>query len=345
MGSGYPELSPALTCGQSRGGILAGMDILVLGGTRFVGRHLVLALLQRGHRVSVFTRGQSADELPPEVERLRGDRETGDLSALEQRRWDACADVSGYLPQVVRRSAELLSGAVQRYLFVSTVSVYAGAQAGSFSRPISEGSALAVLGDPASQDVARDYGALKVACEQVVQSVYNERATIVRPGLVAGPFDPTGRFTYWALRAAQGGVALAPGDGQDRTQVIDARDLGAFMTHLIEQGTGGTFNAVGEVLSFRDFLSEVAAGVGTQPEWRWLPAADQERLSAQQLWPVYAHREPVLNIQPVRAKAAGLKLRPLAQTARDTLAWAQEKGERGAGPSREREAELLSQVS
>ncbi|AWN22073.1 NAD-dependent epimerase [Deinococcus irradiatisoli] len=315
------------------------MDILVLGGTRFVGRHLVLALLERGHRVSVFTRGKSGDDLPAEVERLQGDRD-GDLGALQGRRWDACADVSGYVPRVVRQSAALLEGAVRRYLFVSTVSVYADGQ----TEPITEDRALATLSDPASENVAEDYGALKVACERAVQEIYGERATIVRPGLVAGPYDPTGRFTHWALRAAQGGVALAPGDGQDVTQVIDARDLGAFMAHLLEDDIGGTFNAVGEPHTFSAFLDEVASGVGTRPEWRWLSLDDQQRLSAEGVWPVYAPREPILNVQPERARAAGLQLRPLADTARDTLEWARTSGAGGAGPDREKEAGWLAQL-
>lgn len=343
----------------------------MLGGTRFVGRQLVLTALERGHTVTIFTRGQSSDDLPPDVERLRGDRDAGDLGALpglEQagRTWDACLDVSGYLPRVVAQSAERLKGAVKRYLFVSTVSVYADAQAG----PMTEGSALATLDNPESEDIRADYGALKVICEDKVRQIYGQRATIVRPGLVAGPFDHTGRFTYWALRAARGGVAssrvsvhdergvassrasvhdergvaLAPGDGQDITQVIDVRDLAAFMVHLLEADTAGTFNAVGEPLPFAAFLHQISAGVGTRPEWRWLPKAEQKRLGVEETWPIYAHREPVLNIQPTRAVAAGLKLRPLAETARDTLEWAQASGAEGAGPSAEREAELLTQL-
>ncbi|GAA4013957.1 NAD-dependent epimerase/dehydratase family protein [Deinococcus rubellus] len=333
------------------------MNLLVLGGTRFVGRQLVLAALERGHAVTVFTRGQSDDDLPPDVERLRGDRDAGDLSALTEleqagRTWDACLDVSGYLPRVVASSAKLLKDAVKRYLFISTVSVYADQ-----ARPITEDSALAALDNPESEDIHADYGALKVICEERVRAVYGQRATIVRPGLVAGPFDHTHRFTYWAMRAARGGVAsskasaddergvaLAPGDGQDFIQVIDVRDLAAFTVKLLEENIGGTFNAVGEPLVFGAFLDEVSAGVGSQPIWRWVSQTEQERLEATNLWPIYAHREPVLNIQPTRARAVGLALRPLADTARDTLEWAQASGAEGAGPSAEREAELLAQL-
>ncbi|WP_161883375.1 NAD-dependent epimerase/dehydratase family protein [Deinococcus alpinitundrae] len=316
------------------------MNLLVLGGTRFVGRQLVLTALERGHTVTVFTRGQSGDDLPPNVERLRGDREASDLRALTGRTWDACLDVSGYLPRVVEQSAELLKNVVKRYLFISTVSVYADGKLG----PITEDSALATLSTPESEDIRADYGALKVICEDKVHQIYGQRATIVRPGLVAGPFDHTGRFTYWALRAARGGAALAPGDGQDITQVIDARDLAAFAVQLLEDNTAGTFNAVGEPLAFAAFLDQVAAGVGAQPEWRWLPKAELDRLGGEESWPIYAHREPVLNIQPTRARTVGLKLRSLADTARDTLAWAQASGAEGAGPGTEREAELLAQL-
>ena len=137
---------------------------------------------------------------------------------------------------------------------------------------------------------------------------------------------------------------MAPGDGQDSTQVIDVRDLATFTVQLLEEETAGTFNAVGEPLPFAAFLNQVAAGVGSDLHWRWISQADQQRLAAGETWPVYAHRESVLSIEPVRARSAGLKLRPLSETARDTLVWAQATGAQGAGPSAEREAELLAQL-
>ena len=323
------------------------MKILVLGGTQFVGRHMVQALLERGHTVSIFTRGQTADNLPPEVGRLHGDRSAGELSSLQGRTWDACLDVSGYLPRVVGESAKLLEGAVKRYLFISTVSVFISAisvHEGGQPGPITEDSALEVLLDTASEDIPAHYGALKVACEERVRSVYGERATIVRPGLVAGPYDHTGRFTSWVLKAARGGVALAPGDGQDPIQVIDARDLAAFTVHLLERAAPGTFNAVGEPLHYEQFLDGLAAALGTHPEWRWLPEAQ----AVAEGLPIYSPRDPVLGIAAARAKAAGLKLRSLADTARDTLAWTRAEpdapGAQGAGPSAEREAELLAKL-
>ena len=316
------------------------MNILVLGGTQFVGHHIVTRLLSGGHTVSIFTRGQTPDDLPSEVERLHGDRNAGDLAALAGRTWDACVDVSGYLPRVVGQSAELLREAVGRYLFISTISVYPDEP----TAPITEDSALAVLSDANSEDTTADYGALKVVCEERVRAIYGEHSTIVRPGLVAGPLDHTGRFTYWALRAARGGVALAPGDGQDYIQVIDARDLAAFVVHLLTEDISGTFNAVGKPYLFAPFLDEVARGVGAHPAWIWIPQADLKRLGAEQVWPVYTHRWLGLNIKPVRAKAAGLILRPLAETARDTLAWAEATGAAGKGPDAAREAELLGKL-
>jgi len=170
------------------------MNLLVLGGTQFVGRHIVEAAVEAGHSVSVFTRGVSPDDLPPGVTRLRGDRDGG-LDALRDGSWDACVDVSGYVPRVVRQSAELLRGRVGRYLFISTVSVYApGPRDWTL-----EDAPLQELDDPATEDVQAAYGGLKVLCERVVNEVFGERATHVRPHIVAGPWDHTRRFTAWPI--------------------------------------------------------------------------------------------------------------------------------------------------
>ena len=320
------------------------MNILVLGGSQFVGRHIVLAALAAGHRVSTFTRGRTPDELPAEVERLHGDR-GGDLTALEGRRWDACVDVSGYLPRAVRLSAEVLVNSVQRYLFISTVSVYAdfGAQ------PITEDSALIELADPDSEDIAAHYGGLKVLCERAVQDLYGERATIVRPDIVAGPYDPTGRYTYWPLRLARGGAVLAPGDGLDLAQYVDARDLADFSLDLLARDQGGVYNAVGAAFSWRDFLGHVARGVGVTPDLHWTEVGVLEAhgLGWTEL-PLYVPRAGgqggLMNVAPERAWAAGLRQRDPAETARDVLAWAQGQGHtlRAGQLSPEREAEALA---
>ncbi len=318
------------------------MNILVLGGTQFVGRHIVLAALAAGHRVTTFTRGRTPDELPDEVERLHGDRGS-DLSALEGRTWDACVDVSGYLPRVVRASAEALARSVGRYLFISTVSVYADFSAA----PITEESALIELPDPTTENIGEAYGGLKVLCERAVQAVFGERTTIVRPDIVAGPYDPTGRYTYWPLRLAQGGQVLAPGDGLDLVQYVDARDLAAFTLHLLTQDQGGVYNAVGAAYTWRDFLTHVARGVGATPDLHWVETGVLEGsgIGWNEL-PLFVPRssgmEGLMNVSTERAFAAGLPHRDPAETARDVLAWAQGQSIREGQLTPEREAELLS---
>ena len=297
------------------------MNLLVLGGTRFVGKYIVLAALERGHSVTVFTRGQTPDDLPAAVTRLHGDRSEG-LDALGTDTWDACIDVNGYLPRFVRHSAELLRERVERYLFISTVSVYAPGERESTT----ETAPLIELDDPQSEDIAAHYGGLKVLCERAVSEVYGTRATCVRPHIVAGPEDYTKRFTYWPEALAAGGAVLAPGDGSDRVQLIDARDLGAFVVHLLETDTGGTYNAASAFMPWRDFLAQVAAGVGSSAELHWTPASELEArgLGWNEL-PLYVPRsaddQVLMRTDNTAALAAGLSCRPLADTARDTLAW------------------------
>ena len=195
------------------------MKLLLLGGPRFLGRAITDAALARGHELTFFNRGRTNPELYPEVERIVGDR-NDDLGALAGRAWDAVVDTCGYLPCVVRASAEALSGS-GLYCFVSSVSVYA-----DFSEPDERGSPVAQLGDlPDDEVTGETYGPLKALCEDAVREVFDERALVVRPGLIVGPHDPTGRFTYWPHRVARGGEVLAPGPPERPTQVIDVRDL------------------------------------------------------------------------------------------------------------------------
>jgi 2'-hydroxyisoflavone reductase len=205
--------------------------LLVLGGTKFLGRAIVEAALARGHEVTLFNRGETNPELFPETEKLRGDR-TSDLSALDGREWDAAVDVAGYIPGVVRRSAEALRDSVGRYLFVSTVSVYAG-----FAEGPNEESPRAELGDQPVDELLpeyENYGALKALCEDVVSEIYGDRATVVRPGLIVGPHDPTGRFTYWPHRIARGGRFVVPAPADRRVQFVDVRDLAEWIVRLLE---------------------------------------------------------------------------------------------------------------
>ena len=208
------------------------MRVLILGGTQFLGRAIAEAALAREDEVSLFTRGLTRPALFPEAEHLVGDRD-GNLVALEQGEWDLAVDTSGYVPRVVRASAELLEPRVGRYLFVSSVSVYA-----DLSRPGVEESAPAARLEGETEDHRTEaYGALKALCEEALVEVFGARGTIVRPGLIVGPWDPTGRFTYWPVRIAEGGDVLAPEPRDAAVQVIDVRDLAAWLLRLDEPGT------------------------------------------------------------------------------------------------------------
>ena len=319
------------------------MRVLVLGGTKFLGRHTVDAALAAGHDVTIFTRGRTNPDLFPQVEHLRGDRD-GDLGALAGREWDAVVDTSGFVPRVVRQSAELLRDAVGRYVFVSSISVYA-----DFSQPVTEATPVAQLGDPAGENVEADYGALKAACEDVVSEVYGERGSSVRAGLIVGPFDPTDRFTYWPRRLAEGGDVLAPGDPAAPAQFVDARDLALWFLQLAEHGPGGVFNATGprEPMTLRELLERTIRAVGSGARLVW---ADEERLVAAgvepwtelPLWAPGAEYAGLQRADTRRALAAGLTFRPVEETARDTLAWSRDAGEQRPTLTREREAELLA---
>ena len=328
---------------RARGRAVRRVRLLVLGGTKFLGRHVVDAALAGGHEVTIFTRGRTNPELYPEAEHLVGDRDGG-LAALAGRSWDGVVDTSGYVPRVVRQSAELLRDAVERYVFVSSVSVYA-----DFSRPISEETPVAELEDPASEDVEADYGALKAACERVVEEAFGDRATSVRAGLIVGPHDPTDRFTYWPRRLAAGGDVLAPGSPDAPVQFVDARDLAAWLLRLAEQGPGGAFNATGpaEPLTFGELLERATAAIGSDANLVW---TDEQRIvdAGVQPWtelPLWIPGDEYAGMEQAdtsRARAAGLAFRPLEETVRDTLAWSLEAGEQRPTLTREREAEILA---
>ncbi len=321
------------------------MNILVIGGTRFVGRHFVTAALASGHVITLFNRGQSDDSLFPEVEHLHGDRD-GDLGALAGRRWDAVVDTCGYVPRVVRQSAELLKDSVDRYLFISTISVYDNpAEPGA-----DENAPLQTLEDETVEEITGEtYGGLKVLCEQVVQQLYGkseaDRALIVRPGMIVGPNDPTDRYTYWDVRLGQGGDVLVPGAADRPVQMIDVRDLGAWLVHLLENDVSGTFNATGPErpltwAQWQDAMRSASAGAATLT-WVTDEFLQQHEVTGADLpfW-VPAEYANLFAVSVERAVAAGLTFRPAVETARDTLAW---KGsdELKVGLKPEREAELL----
>lgn len=319
------------------------MDLLVLGGTRFVGRHLVEAALSRGHRVTLFHRGQRGPGLFPEAEHLIGDR-AGDLAPLAGRRWDAVVDTSGYVPAQVRASAERLAGAVGLYAFVSTISVYADPT----FRPLDEDAPLHPPDPEGTEVTGPAYGPMKVACEEAVRAAFPGRALVVRPGLVVGPHDYTYRFPYWVHRLAEGGDVLAPGHPERPVQVIDARDLGAWTLSMVERGAGGVFNATGPALPMRALLEAVREGAGSDARLVWVPddvllAHGVQPWTEMPLWETHP-AAALMETDSRRARAAGLACRPVAETARDTLAADRARTspeERAGGMAREKEAEIL----
>jgi len=315
------------------------MHILILGGTQFVGRHIVEAFLAAGHTVSVLTRGQTADTLPASVERLRGDRDApgAGLEALAGRSWDACVDVSGYTPRQVRPSAEYLRDRVHRYVFISAVSAYGDPT----ERPVRETHPLL---PPAAEDVTEidgdTYGPLKVACERIVQEIYGDRTTLLRPQVVVGPYDPSGRYTYWVDRAARGGEMLAPGDGADHVQVIDARDLARFVVTVVEKDLAGAFNLAGPRITWAEFLQILGAKELVWVNAGILKAAGLTFVELPLFRPEHGPRSSLMDISTERARAAGLTLTDPAITVRATRAWSQDE-DLPPALSPEREAELI----
>ncbi|HUR35571.1 MAG TPA: NAD-dependent epimerase/dehydratase family protein [Vicinamibacterales bacterium] len=318
------------------------MKVLVLGGTRFIGRHLVEALSHAGHGVSVFARGQSPDELPGTVERLRGDRDEGasGLTALAGRSWDACVDVSGYTATQVRPSAEQLRNRVGWYVFVSTVSVYEDSQ----DMPVDETHPLVPEADERVTEITGEtYGPLKVTCERIVRELYADRATIVRPQIVAGPHDPTGRHTYWVQRAMQGDEMLAPGDGRDHVQVVDARDVARFIVRTLENGTPGVFNMAGPRMTWSSFMEALGA---RHPVWVPADLIDAAGLTSVEMplfRPTGSERAALMHVSHERARAAGLTITNASTTIADVQAWLRAHPVTPA-LSPERERELIAQA-
>lgn len=325
------------------------LKLLLLGGTAFLGPELVEAARARGHAVTLFNRGKTRPELFPDLEKLQGDRD-GKLDALRGRSWDAVIDTSGYVPRLVRAAAELLAPKVPLYVFVSSISAYAESRA-----PLTEASPLQTLEDPRSEDVRAHYGALKAACEQAATEASRGRALVVRPGLIVGPGDPTDRFTYWPARLDRGGEVLCPGSGADPAQVIDVRDLAAWMIRATEAALTGPFSAVGPAapLTMAGLVEACRVPGGPPATLRWVDAAflEQEKVEPWGDLPVWIPSgrasAGMTQVSNARAVAAGLRFRPLAETARDTLTWwkslpAERRQKPRAGLAPEREAALLA---
>jgi 2'-hydroxyisoflavone reductase len=313
------------------------VKLLVFGGTKFLGRGVVEAA--GAHDVTLVNRGRTNPELYPEVERVELDL-TGYLEPLRGRQWDAAIDMDPtQLPRHTRRRAEAVD--VGHYVFVSTISVYSDT-----SQPIDESSALFDPPDPEPETFdPEQYGGLKVGSERVVQQVFGEHSAVARAGLIVGPHDPTDRFTYWPRRLAEGGTVLAPGDPEQPVQLIDARDLGAFLVRLAVERTSGIFNATGPAEPLT--LGETLERIGGADRLVWVD--DQALLDAGvgpwmelPLWLPGDEHAGLLQADVSRAAAAGLTFRPLRETARDTLAWSLEAGEQRPTLSREKERELLA---
>jgi len=325
------------------------MDVLILGGPLFLGRHLTGALLAAGHTVTLFNRGKTNPGLyeGAGVETLIGDRD-GDLSALEGRKFDAVIDTCGYVPRIVRASAELLAENVGHYTFISSISVYKHPE----RTGLAEDAKLDRPDDPTTEVIAEAYGGLKALCEKAVNRAFGaHRALHIRAGLIVRPFDPTYRFTYWPDRMHRGGDVLVP-EVDHLCQIIDCRDLAAFIVHCIEENVVGPLNVTGptEKRSLRDTLKTIHQAIN--PDGATLLEVEEEILVEEEvgpwqelpLWlPASAMGFADVNIE--RAKGAGLRCRPLEETAKDTLAWALEVeggGRRdGVGLDADKEADIL----
>jgi 2'-hydroxyisoflavone reductase len=322
------------------------MELLILGGTRFLGRHLVEAALGRCHRVTLFNRGLSGPGLFPDVERLVGDRD-GDLSALQGRRWAAAIDPCGYVPRLVRASASLLADAVDHYAFVSSISVY--------SEPIApgagEGAPVQELPDPLVEEVTGEtYGGLKVLCERAAEGAMPGRVLNVRPGLIVGPHDPTDRFTYWPRRISRGGEVLVPDNPELPVQFIDARDLAGWTIEMCEERRVGIYNATGPeyALTMGRLLEACETVSGGDAELTWvseklLGERGVEPFTEMPLW-VPREYAGLQTVDCGKAIEAGLSFRPVSDTIRDVLEWDRARpseDEPGAGLRPQREWELL----
>lgn len=330
------------------------MDLLILGGTLFVGRDVVDVALARGHRVTLFHRGRTNPGLFPDVEHLIGDRDGG-LDVLDGRRWDAVVDTSGYLPRVVRASVERLAGAASHYTFISSISVYAEPYVPGFD----ESAPVATLDDPADESFdGSSYGPLKALCERAVNEAFAGGVLHVRPGLVVGPHDPTDRFTWWTRRIARGGDVLAPGHPTGPVQYIDSRDLADWTIRMIEAGTTGVFNATGpaEPLTFARMLDACRTALESDARLIWVDEAfllehEVHPWTEMPVW-VPTSATGFLQADIARALSAGLTFRPLEQTVRETREWDVATPANGrpektglkfdVGMTPEREAELLA---
>ncbi|MFZ3588739.1 NAD-dependent epimerase/dehydratase family protein [Bacillus sp. DJP31] len=324
------------------------MNILILGGTRFLGRHLVDECMRRGHEVSIFTRGKTNSELYPDIERLIGDRD-GDISSLKGKKWDAVIDTSGYVPRIVNDSTSLLASSCNVYTFISSISVYK-----DFSnKGLTEESAVATLEDETVEEITGEtYGALKALCEVEVKKTFPDRHLIIRPGLIVGPYDHTDRFTFWPKRMGSGGEILAPGDPKTPVLFIDVRDLASFVIQQLENKSIGTYHVTGpnEALSMGEFLGACQEALTPNARLTWVGEKflDENEVKFWTDLPIYipigVGMDGFSSINTEKAFQAGLTVRPLKETIKDTYDWCLTRDENYeflSGLQPERELRLL----
>ncbi|MCP4571618.1 MAG: twin-arginine translocation signal domain-containing protein [bacterium] len=334
------------------------LRFLVLGGTAFLGPAVVNNALSRGHSVTLFNRGRTNPHLYPDLEKLVGDRLEGH-DALKDGEWDVVVDTSAYFPSVVEGAAEALGRNVKQYINISSISVYA-----DFSeRGLTEDSPVGTISDEEVAEVktmrqitGENYGPLKALCEQAAEKAYPGRTTNIRPGLIVGPRDRSGRFTYWPVRVQKGGEVLAPDGPEIPTQIIDVRDLGEFIVRCAEENITGVFNATTppEELTIGEMLTACREVSGSDAAFTWASTEflTEHEVSAWMDMPVWVPLEgddaghPFVNVD--RSLAAGMTFRPIRQTVRATLDWwatldeEQQQRHMRAGITPEREAELLA---
>jgi len=299
------------------------LKILVLGGTGFIGPHIVREALKRGHQVTMFNRGRSNTGLFPEVNKLLGDRDGG-LDSLRTGQWDAVIDNSGYVPRLVRDSAELLKDRVGRYLYTSSISAY---DLSDREYPLTPASKLNDWTSPNSEDVWTHYGEFKAQCERVVENIYRDRALIVRPTYIVGPGDTTQRFTWWVDRVNRGAEILAPGNPDTSIEIIDVRDLAGFYIRLLEDQRSGAFNATGPAgrLSFGGMLHGIRATGSQAVDFTWVDAdfLNKHDVDGRDM-PMWSAGDDGFTGRLTSRQSsieAGLAFRPLARTVEDTLNW------------------------
>jgi 2'-hydroxyisoflavone reductase len=335
------------------------MNLLIIGGTRFLGRHLVTAAQARDHEVTLFNRGMHSSEPLTDAEAIHGDR-YNDLAKLQGRRWDAVVDTCGMVPRAVRVAAEALSDSVDRYVFISSQNAYADVSVPGVdetfpvrtltTEELAEANAIDTAGQPSYGQL---YGGLKALCEHGAEAVMPGRVLTIRPGLIVGPYDYTDRFTYWPVRVARGGEVLAPGRPDRFVQLIDARDLAEWTVSMIEQRAAGVYNANGptNTMTMQSVLEECRSAGDSDASFTWVSEDFllQEEVSAWSEMPLWLpeeaapHLKGFMFINCDKAVQAGLQYRPLTNTIRDTLTWYQTSAnkELKAGINAEKEQALL----